>query len=903
MVFEKIPCPFTSGLSYLFDLVLFTLRRILRTDFTKVSRLVFISVIFFFLSSHVNAQNLKRISKHFEKGEFDKAKEQIRKGLDKDSTSFGVHFFDACYYLNNELSQYNLDSARISINTALYFLEEHSQEQEENWAKTERPIDHIDSLKTEIINLTFARELDFLSVNSMNKFMGLFPVSHLNDSAIFLRDSMAYELALDEDSWQAYEDYGKNYPESVFAKRARDNYEILIYKDKTRDGSLESYQGFLRDFPSTPYRRESEEVIFQKMTSSHRKEHYQKFLSQYPNSHLKKKCADILYYLHKTDSSIRLSDLLLVHPNPDSLIKISNLESLSLTPILYDGGFSVMDTTGEVFSHLKYSQLDGALNCGNVNSEWLRVKTEDSWIAVNRNGDELIKGVLAIKEVGNELLFVQAIDRSYIFHKSGFSITSFEITDARIIFDRWIAFQKASNWGIMSFTGEVILQPKWDNIFQKGSFAILEDQKKFDLLNVDILEKSQSEQQFSMPYSDFEVLGDTLFLGFEGDKEALVDRNLDVLIPLQDHRIYLSKPLWHTKSNDLFYVYEKENKKLSDEGFSNLIINDTWIAKANEGDWTIKGLQDSISSLLLPLDSVYFISDSFAYTLKEDSAHLFFKNGERHFLESSVDCKLLSNPNDKAASSFALISDKTAKTILNESGDVVFEGKMDDIRYLNDSLIIVKTKEKYGIYHLGNRFYQRATYDLISEENGLALILKNGKIGCLDLTNGIIIPAVYQSKIERFSEYYLVRKNNLKGVVNAESKIVVPIEYDELLIWNDSTYWAQKDQLWSLLTFSGEAILKDITELKKWSGSPQSDLYVFVQEEKRGIVHPERGIIIPPAYNDIINIGTADNPIFFAEEHLRTAEFYVVTYFNAFGKTIKSQAYRTDEYEMIYCDQ
>lgn len=875
----------------------------MRTENIQVGRLFF---ILFFITSftfQIQAQNLRRIQKSVEKAEYDKLPEMIGKALEKDSTSFGAMYFKAVYFLHNDINQYNLDSARIFLNKALEYRESMTAEQSDDWNKTELPIFVIDSTKTKIIELGFAKAKKELSVNSMKNFLNLYPDSHKQTKAVYLRDSLAFELALELDTWQGYQTYMNEYPDSPFKIKANEYYEILLFKDKTKDGSLISHVQFLREYPDTPYRRESEEVIFKKMTLNHEIAQYQAFIRQYPQSHLRKKAADLLYYLNKQNGGISFSDLLLIHPNPDSLTKTHEREQIALTPILSDGEFSLMDTSGLVLEHLKFEALDPNYRCGNVKNEWLRVKTND-WKLVNRNGFVIKENVTYSDEIGKQLLLIHVGNESYVYHKSGFQIGNFPVYQVRMIYDQWIAFETNKKWGLMTFTGEVILQPKFDNLQMEGDFVIVENDGKHDLFNQKSITGFKPNNEFKMPYSEYEILGDTLFLGFdEADHECLVNKNLDILLPLANQRIYLSKSIWYVKVESGYQVFDRIEKKLIEPAFADLSINDSWLGLKRGEKWTLRGIKDSIASITYPLDSIHFIDPSTCYIERRDSSFLYFDNGATKWLKPSETFTLVKPKDTGSGSSFILLSNQTDKSLLNTSGEVLFDGKVDDILYLNDSSFIVKSKGKYGIYIVSEGFVQRATYDLINEQDGLALLLKSNQIGCIDLTNNSIIPAMYESRIERFASHYLVSKNGLKGVMDKDNHLIVPIEYKELLSWNDTSYWAKKNDEWTLNAYSGEMILNNVLSLTRWNANTTEPLYLFMKEDKYGIIDPNNGIVIPPMYNEIINVGTNDQPLYFAEQHLKTADFFVVTYFNSAGKTIKSQAYRPNEYDLIYCDQ
>jgi len=74
------------------------------------------------------------------------------------------------------------------------------------------------------------------------------------------------------------------------------------------------------------------------------------------------------------------------------------------------------------------------------------------------------------------------------------------------------------------------------------------------------------------------------------------------------------------------------------------------------------------------------------------------------------------------------------------------------------------------------------------------------------------------------------------------------------------------------------------------------------QDNATGIISNRRGIIIPFKYSDIINLGTAEDPLYFTERHIEEAAISVVVYYDKHGKIIRRLAMETDEFEKIVCD-
>jgi hypothetical protein len=61
-------------------------------------------------------------------------------------------------------------------------------------------------------------------------------------------------------------------------------------------------------------------------------------------------------------------------------------------------------------------------------------------------------------------------------------------------------------------------------------------------------------------------------------------------------------------------------------------------------------------------------------------------------------------------------------------------------------------------------------------------------------------------------------------------------------------------------------------------------------------------MIIPIAFTDLVNIGTAEEPLYFTEKHVEEAWLFVVIYYDKNGRFLRREVYEEpDDYEKIYC--
>lgn len=862
-----------------------------------------ISALLLLLVIQCNGQNLKKISKLIEKPDYEKAKETLDRAVEKDTSHFGLMYFYSLYYLNKAETHYNLDSARNYIFKAIELRPNATEDQRDDWSKTDINIANIDSAKMLITKLSFSHAKNPLTLSSILLFLNHFPDSPLENKAIYLRDSLAYKNSKDLHTWEGYKHYMETYPQSVYWKDAQTNYEWLLFKEKTRNEKLSEYERFIKDYPKTHHRAEVERFIYQLRTFDHSAVSYEAFIKDYPQSSVAKRAANELYYLQKRQNAINWTQLTDLHPNIDSLTSVAQLEAFPLMTILTEDHFIFLNAFGDTLKALHPQSIDPTYKCGKITGEWLRIKENNVWKVVSRSGIILASNVTKIESLSKELLLIYDTEGGHLYHRAGTRISSSPIQNAKVLNGKFVAIQQADKWGIISYGGLALLDATFDDISTKGIFTIIEQEGRYMVLNDAALNPDTSPTEFSFPFDDFEVIADTLLIGFDMDRESLLDQKLTQLLPLGKHEIHVNNSIWYVKKDSSYQVFDRIKNEAIMPGFTDLSVNSHWLAMKRGTKWTLRALKDTVSSILTPLDSVVLLNQNMAYIERRDSTFLFFQNGKLLPLVNKSSFVILRSIDEKkAGQSFVVYTYKTSKTVLDRNGEKVLEGRYEDIQYLDDSTFIIKSRNKYGIHHSRRGQIVRPIYDQITEKQGLAYLLKGNLIGLLDLSSGVVLPPEFTSRPEKFSDGYLVTKDNKQGVImDAKTWRIAP-KYDEIKQWNDTSFWSKKDNVWSLQSVSGEMIINNVVSLRKWKSAAESDFLLFMKEDKYGVASSTRGLLVPPAYNDIINIGTPEIPIFFAEQHLKTAAFYVVTYFDPNGHVLRSQAYRPHEYDQVYCD-
>ena len=106
-----------------------------------------------------------------------------------------------------------------------------------------------------------------------------------------------------------------------------------------------------------------------------------------------------------------------------------------------------------------------------------------------------------------------------------------------------------------------------------------------------------------------------------------------------------------------------------------------------------------------------------------------------------------------------------------------------------------------------------------------------------------------------------------------------------------------------LVDFKTNEVLIDKVRAFTWIRKSATENLLRIQRESfYGIISSTKGMIIPPTFHEVINLGTGDQPFYFTEKQVEEAGIYVVIYYNAEGKLVRRQALEEDEYEKLVCD-
>ncbi|WP_420317485.1 WG repeat-containing protein [Ekhidna sp.] len=845
---------------------------------------------FIMMSQLILFGTVDRIQKAIEKKEYDKAIDLIMKGLEKEPLNAGISYYQSKILFDPAFKYYNIDSARIIINEAKKKFEESDQSLQEELDEDGITKEKINKLADQIRDKIFQQTLDSLSITSARRFRSIYPKSIYDEILSFKVDSIQYQKTKSIGSKESFIAFIENNPASVFKPEADSILDHLRFNDLIKSKSLSDYITFLESFPLTRYRGKVEEYILKVTTASGRESDLKSFLLFSKVSSLKKKVADVLYY--KTSSKDYS-----FHPNTDSINQISENADIKLFPVVENNLIGFYDSNGKSRVLPNFINIPYDYKCELIKDDWIFVTDSEDGKIITKNGRELIPNVIGYESIRNDIALVQIDDEKWLYHKSGFKILNSPVQEAETLSNDWIRIRQNNKWGLATLLGLEITESRYDDIYTLGNFYVFERGRKFAVYTEKKILKEIENKGLSLEFKfdDIELVNNYSLIGFRGKRECMLDSTLNFLIPWGTYEIYPDESGWYLRSDKGYRLYNPSEADIMDQHHPYLESNDGWLALKTTEDWMllprIKGILPSRG-----YDSIKLVNENAAVLIKDDKREMLFASGKKISLTNE---RVLTFPR---RNDFIKLQDETLMKLFSKNGEEIITKNYEEISFLTDTLIKVQIRGKEGLINTKGDWILNPVFDNLDEKDGLVLTLIDGKIGCYDPKINELIEAEYEARLTRIKDYYLAKKADKYGIIDITESEVLSFNYDEVTLWNDSTYLVNKDQKYWIVNEVEESLSDYIENVKLMVQNNDHKMFKYIQNGKYGLISNKSGILLDPEFTDIFNIGTPEHPLFFADQHLDKAGFHVVSYVDQFGELVISKAYTKDEFEKILCD-
>jgi len=506
--------------------------------------------------------------------------------------------------------------------------------------------------------------------------------------------------------------------------------------------------------------------------------------------------------------------------------------------------------------------------------------------------------MITYEDLGFGFLKIKEPTQIKIIHKSG-KLLFDKLIDAAIVGGRWLKIRREEGWALATYTGKILTPFTYDEINTVGDFWAFRVGEEIAFHNLSFVQKGIQKKQLTPNFlaDDYELINDSVMLLYHENKQALLESNMNLLIPWEaDRDIYVGDTYHYTQGISDYKIYHKQIiKDLGTNVFENLIDHHPWLG-LKKNHWYLINPKGAF----IKVDSIQSLRELALVIRDSDSSYVLFPNEQSVLInkEVTVNSLLSRDRQGKVRARYLLKTHKNAREIYNKDGKLMFKGSFDQIDLLTDSLFKITLKGKQGVLNQKGNVTIPIEYDFIEQKNQLVQLLKNGKIKGFDLNHNTELSDQYEGVSERLGPYYLTKKKSFKGLINREGAVVIDFKYQNIVGLNDSLFWVQTDSSWSLITDHQKNILKGISTYTQIT----DNVFRYLKNNKYGLIYGNQSIHYPAEYDAIRSISHQKKPLFQFEIFIASAPFHIIITKDFSGNPIHSQAYRPHEYEQIVCD-
>lgn len=846
----------------------------------------------------VYAVNLRRIIRAIEKQDFEKAIEWLEEEIQDESVNPGAYLLYAQLLAEDSLSFYDLDRAREYIFIAVDQNDTASTEIKEDLAKVSIYPITFDNTYEEIKGKVFSRTLSLNTEEEYEKFMRLYPGSDEAYLATEKRDSIVFDRTKKIDTWQAYQDYFQTYPQSSYSPIAEVRYQRLVYRDKTRTNEPDDLERFLLEHPESPYREDAAMRLLRQKLITGDLGQYRQFVETYADTRAASRAFSILYHLNQE----AIDDI--GYPGRynflDSVRRVDSFNDETLFAFSDAGKVGLMTFIGEIFLDAQYQAiLNENAFCQAIEEDVLSFQSDSGAVLTNRLGETFYKGNFVSAEVGSHgLVLLETDEMSVLLHKAGFILYE-DIEDFHVINGKWVAIRRDGFYALASFAGKILTPFLYSDVKAYGEFVLFyNQQQEVSLYNNERLSRDLENNNLTTfyEYEEVERIGDSLLIGYTKSGQCLFNDDLQQLVACANHEIYINEGFFYSSSDQGYRIYdERLSRILGGHIFDELKITDEWIA-ARQDFWRVLNRQTG-KVLKNQYDSIGFPAPQVVYAELKSQRELIYADGKTIALKDRQVRRL---PGPQDSKGYLWIGDGRKASVLDPTGTRVLETRYEELSVIDEKLFAIRVSGKYGVMTADGKLLLSPSYDLIQKKGNQLYTLKYGKIGNVDLETGEIFSNSYEAAFEKKFSYYTTMKEGKVGLINESKEMVLDFDYQEIQVISDSLAWVKTDTTWVMLTLPGKKVRMD--GITRFAPMGVDGYFKVYSARGFGIMTAEGQFLFNPVYSDIIVLQSEDSMLFRAENYFQEADYYIVVWYDTEGRKVYSNAYRSGDYEVLYCE-
>lgn len=855
----------------------------------------------------------RKALKLLEKKDFEKLVDVLNKDLEKDSLNPGAYYIYSLLYNDPLYEKHNLDTAYYFVLKAKSMMGEVDEKDLQKLEKLNITDSIISLHKSRLEYLAYERARSLNAIKEYNFYIEHFRYSDYRKQAIEDRNALAFQQAEQQNTFEAYHNFMQTYPGAIQTDEALKRYQRLLYESQTSNGKLESYEDFILNYPNSPYKEEAIKMIYRIKTCDNSEVALMNFIREFPHSPQVRDAIDRLYYNYietgKTDFSYQFSRF----PLNDSIKKVNSYYDQFLIPVYENDRYGFISSSGEFIIPYRFPNIDLNYLCGDIHDDYLIVSNGDKQIIVSKTGATIYDGPFYnVEDLGYGLLKLSNNGKYGLIFKTGKLILPIKYDDIQLLNSQLIKIRQDNQWQLYSLNGLLLLSTFFQNIGAEGNFLLLQKGGKWAVTNNQAIFDFylKGDVNFNYTFDDYELIEANQILCMAGDRETVVGADLQRMIPLEEQRIFALPEGWLVKRDSLYDIYDDIFFKISGSGFKKVEYKGKWITGKTRDKWILYYNFAPFPDVFA-YDSINILSNRFVLVFEEGKSSLLFTNLQKEELSGYSRIQILKyslpdNTETGFVPEFIRVEFQNGKNVVyNTNGKEILKGDYDGIQALGLEYLRITRRGKDGLADTSGHVLIKPQYEGIANyQNGYVSLLNNKKFGIYNQHHNIYLKPAYDRLLKTYNDNFLIAfQKKGYGLIGTSGNKSTDLEFDDIRYWNDTSMLVKENDIWHLFDIiNNDYIIENIFDYQILTNDGHEKTVLFTAEGNYGIINNLRGFIINPSFNDIVDIGSEEHPVYFAEKYIPEAEFYIVIYYDENGEVLRKQVFSDEEYDKIYCN-
>ncbi len=204
---------------------------------------------------------------------------------------------------------------------------------------------------------------------------------------------------------------------------------------------------------------------------------------------------------------------------------------------------------------------------------------------------------------------------------------------------------------------------------------------------------------------------------------------------------------------------------------------------------------------------------------------------------------------------FAVVQKSARFNVINKQFNTIFPSDYQEIKLISKNLIALATNNDFLLYNSKGQQLNSQPFEAIIPFHNYFKIFKKNKCALIDSTGKTIIPLEY-TRIQTFTipseknqTFFLVSDDKKIGLYSLAKKLVLPIAFDEIALFNDSIIQFKMNKFWGYMHKNGYKISEP-----KWTDMSfmTKNIVIVTGVEGRTLLEYKTGKQILSAYYDDI---------------------------------------------------